>query len=417
MKEIKPLLDDVSVRRYRGRYSIQLEIPPSSTLTEQEIDRICSVASWSVDPNQAAEGYEGGRAVLLKREKPITKQGISLDALQVSGIGYVKIDFSKALPVYDKDNRFYPPCDMNFIEMVPGTKMSTGFAQGNKVVITRPEYRALGTYTSNELAKTVRNTMIVSQTSLEKIAVPHVEAYGRYLDGELANSEGQFGFVVFPVPGEKRRAADSIVRKYTNLPLDKISLPEGVEALYYITLSHIAPLIDGLRELHDSARLAHLQTHMSNFYTVNGKTYLMDWSTMRRLEGNREENLINRFIDITKPSSNFDELLSALFHIDANKKAEVSLLVQKTILEIYSGNLEEEINLVDIVRRARNIFGKKFDYMQAFTQWIKDQGIEGFPRYDYEAEKKEQERAGKIGRNSPCHCGSGKKFKKCCGVN
>jgi len=23
----------------------------------------------------------------------------------------------------------------------------------------------------------------------------------------------------------------------------------------------------------------------------------------------------------------------------------------------------------------------------------------------------------KIGRNDPCRCGSGKKFKKCCGVN
>jgi uncharacterized protein YecA (UPF0149 family) len=22
---------------------------------------------------------------------------------------------------------------------------------------------------------------------------------------------------------------------------------------------------------------------------------------------------------------------------------------------------------------------------------------------------------GKVGRNDPCHCGSGKKFKKCCG--
>lgn len=25
-----------------------------------------------------------------------------------------------------------------------------------------------------------------------------------------------------------------------------------------------------------------------------------------------------------------------------------------------------------------------------------------------------EKRTGKIGRNSPCYCGSGKKFKKCC---
>ena len=28
-----------------------------------------------------------------------------------------------------------------------------------------------------------------------------------------------------------------------------------------------------------------------------------------------------------------------------------------------------------------------------------------------------QRRTTKVGRNEPCSCGSGKKFKKCCGVN
>jgi peptide deformylase len=33
--------------------------------------------------------------------------------------------------------------------------------------------------------------------------------------------------------------------------------------------------------------------------------------------------------------------------------------------------------------------------------------------YDYE--KKAEKKAEKVGRNSPCNCGSGKKYKKCCG--
>jgi hypothetical protein len=33
------------------------------------------------------------------------------------------------------------------------------------------------------------------------------------------------------------------------------------------------------------------------------------------------------------------------------------------------------------------------------------------------SETSNQMGSGKIGRNDPCHCGSGKKFKKCCGFN
>ena len=41
-------------------------------------------------------------------------------------------------------------------------------------------------------------------------------------------------------------------------------------------------------------------------------------------------------------------------------------------------------------------------YRTAPPGWLKEEG--GVP----------QRRAGKIGRNDPCPCGSGKKYKKCC---
>ena len=31
--------------------------------------------------------------------------------------------------------------------------------------------------------------------------------------------------------------------------------------------------------------------------------------------------------------------------------------------------------------------------------------------------RREPARSAKVGRNEPCHCGSGKKFKKCCGAS
>jgi len=34
-----------------------------------------------------------------------------------------------------------------------------------------------------------------------------------------------------------------------------------------------------------------------------------------------------------------------------------------------------------------------------------------------EGEKPRQRKSDKIGRNDPCPCGSGMKYKKCCGLN
>jgi hypothetical protein len=69
---LEPMFKDVSqIRVERGRYTVQLEIPGSSTLTSSDIDRILRISTWDTDPNKVADGFEGGRAVLLRREKPI----------------------------------------------------------------------------------------------------------------------------------------------------------------------------------------------------------------------------------------------------------------------------------------------------------------------------------------------------------
>jgi uncharacterized protein YecA (UPF0149 family) len=36
--------------------------------------------------------------------------------------------------------------------------------------------------------------------------------------------------------------------------------------------------------------------------------------------------------------------------------------------------------------------------------------------YDKSGQKTEQAKKVKVGRNEPCPCGSGKKYKKCCGI-
>ena len=424
---LPPLFENVRIVEGSGRFPVQLEIPESSTLTEGEIERIIALSTWDTDPNQNVEGYEGGRSVLIEREKPIEKGEIQLSGLQISGIGYLKIHVREKISVYAGDS-FFPPCKENFMKRVTGTKMSTSYGQGDKILSTRPEYRALGTYLLPELLKKVEKTQEVSQLVLEKMVVPHVEAYGRYLTPELANEDGPFGFVIFPVPsGTMQRIVAEAVKEFTSLDLKNMSGVEAIMAYYAKLTPNICPFFAALRELHDTGYV-HLQTHLSNLYVVDGTPYVMDWSTMRKLGNDPEENIANRVLDIKKPADNYDAIFSDIFSgAPGSLKLTSSALMLELMMEIYSGDCQEEINVLAVGARARQVYGRDVTDLEAVIQWMKDQGFEGFPKYkvkpmpriEYQARlagsPKSLNQSEKVGRNSPCPCGSGKKYKHCCG--
>lgn len=64
----------------------------------------------------------------------------------------------------------------------------------------------------------------------------------------------------------------------------------------------------------------------------------------------------------------------------------------------------------------KNMVGAKADWLYELPQWA-----EIFSEEELKALYKEQKESGtirkekKVGRNDPCPCGSGKKYKKCCG--
>ena len=80
---------------------------------------------------------------------------------------------------------------------------------------------------------------------------------------------------------------------------------------------------------------------------------------------------------------------------------------------------DTEINLVfDKELLYKNMIDEKADWLYGLPQWD--------DIFDEETKKRlyrEQKQSGtirkekKIGRNDPCPCGSGKKYKKCCGRN
>ena len=90
-------------------------------------------------------------------------------------------------------------------------------------------------------------------------------------------------------------------------------------------------------------------------------------------------------------------------------------LVEKNPLD----DLEEdtEVNLgFDKALLYKNMVAAKADWLYELPQWK-----EIFSEEELKALYKEQRDSGtvrkpkKIGRNDPCPCGSGKKYKKCCG--
>ncbi len=86
-------------------------------------------------------------------------------------------------------------------------------------------------------------------------------------------------------------------------------------------------------------------------------------------------------------------------------------------LEIISsdqGGEEDQRGTVEFIARYNDAKGKLFNHHEV-SLFEKLDGEWYF--VDAEAPKVQQIRreTPKVGRNDPCHCGSGKKFKKCCG--
>ena len=423
---LPPLLERAKVREYRrGRFPLQLDLPQSSTLTENEINKVLSMASWEVPPSELAAGYEGLRGVLIHRDQPITRGSFSLSGLQIGGIGYVPFSFTQEKCTI-VEQRFLPPTTNNFIERIPDTMMGTTYAKGGQLVPGRPSYRATGTYTASELAATVTNTDAVSRLPLTKLVVPHVEAYGRYLDSSLSSAEGPFGFIVLPIPSVKtRRISQMIVDILASVLAPDANLEEGISVYNQLAMVAIVALGCGLRDLHEHGSV-HLQPHLENAYLFNGGTpYLTDWTTRRVLDGDPTGNLYNRALDLKRPADDYILLLQRIVPslpdhlVDAGTISSLELA-----LECYLGDQIERSGR-RLYERAMRRLGAPASDLDTLAQGLMDAGIEGFPKNDALTPSStrpvstiiptQSKRISGSQRNAPCPCGSEKKFKKCCG--
>lgn len=84
-------------------------------------------------------------------------------------------------------------------------------------------------------------------------------------------------------------------------------------------------------------------------------------------------------------------------------------------LETVENNTEIALD-IDLEKLYFNMLDAKAEYLYTLPQW--DGIFSADKRKNIEKEYKESKivrNENKIGRNDPCPCGSGKKYKKCCG--
>ncbi|MCM0647137.1 SEC-C metal-binding domain-containing protein [Clostridium swellfunianum] len=92
-------------------------------------------------------------------------------------------------------------------------------------------------------------------------------------------------------------------------------------------------------------------------------------------------------------------------------------LIENIDLESINENTEIELK-IDFEKLYFNMLDAKADYLYELPQW---EGIfSKEKRKEIQVKWRETKtivNENKVGRNDPCPCGSGKKYKKCCGVN
>jgi SEC-C motif domain protein len=103
------------------------------------------------------------------------------------------------------------------------------------------------------------------------------------------------------------------------------------------------------------------------------------------------------------------------FDYNGTKKwADSSVWHGLTIKDTQKGGAEDDEGFVDFVAYYTDENGKE-SYHQEKSLFVKEEGKWLFKEGLFEGLAPLKREGNKVGRNDPCPCDSGKKFKKCCG--
>ena len=150
----------------------------------------------------------------------------------------------------------------------------------------------------------------------------------------------------------------------------------------------------------------HWRAQQGKPYYVPEREELMKWSDPDYFEKLKEFFALQEFLEAAFPRTE-SEMIEGLVE-DLQMRAEDSFSLQKIV-----GEFER--------RKLKFADQEKLMQMLALLNELHNHTRIQINRGHTPAELFEEEKrhmlplSGKIGRNDPCHCGSGKKYKKCCG--
>ncbi len=164
-------------------------------------------------------------------------------------------------------------------------------------------------------------------------------------------------------------------------------------------------------------------------------SYLKQWSEMFQDQQSQQKNMSEIELYYQLETAAYEKILENHKETISGKFTEVQELLgfkNKPVifvgfLEGLNGSLKEELNLeelndeselkldIDYEKLFIAMHEAKADWLYTIDSWDEIIKPEKQQEMVYEWRQSKIVRSEKIGRNDPCPCGSGKKYKKCCG--
>ncbi len=111
--------------------------------------------------------------------------------------------------------------------------------------------------------------------------------------------------------------------------------------------------------------------------------------------------------------TNTDRIADEFNRVDIETSLPDTEWLGLEVHDTQQGQEEDATGIVKFSVRYR-IKGRSFNQFET-AGFIREGGKWRYDKGDIELEKKQPNQVVKIGRNDPCPCGSGQKYKKCCG--
>lgn len=152
-------------------------------------------------------------------------------------------------------------------------------------------------------------------------------------------------------------------------------------------------------------------TNQNDYDAYWKKYFAKEKDNYQRILASKETKIVGKLSELAKANQMSDmEYVGFLDGINSSLLAEIDL---------EELTADSEINVeIDFEKLLFNMHAAKAHWLYELEEWhdiFDDEKMQAV-RKDY-MKSKTVVKGEKIGRNDPCPCGSGKKYKKCCGKN